>query len=58
MTNNKFEGQTLNRVDLHLEEPVFAHGQLYTALSHVSHLDNIHIMIPSRICEEDLEHSL
>ena len=45
MTINKSQGQTLNRVGIHLPEPVFAHGQLYTALSRTNHPDNVRVMI-------------
>jgi len=33
MTINKSQGQSFNKVGLYLETPVFAHGQLYVALS-------------------------
>ena len=33
MTINKAQGQTIPIVGIYLPEPVFAHGQLYVALS-------------------------
>ena len=33
ITIHKSQGQTLNRVLIYLEKPVFQHGQLYVALS-------------------------
>lgn len=44
-TINKAQGQTLDKVGLYLPEPVFAHGQLYVALSRVRSAANIHICI-------------
>eukprot|EP01084_Bolivina_argentea_P269459 457983_1 len=35
MTINKSQGQSLDRVSIYLPNPVFAYGQLYTALSRV-----------------------
>jgi hypothetical protein len=34
MTINKYQGQTLSHVGLHLADDVFWHGQLYVAFSH------------------------
>jgi hypothetical protein len=33
MTINKFQGQTLSHVGLHLADDIFSHGQLYVAFS-------------------------
>ena len=36
LTINKVQGQTLKRVGVWLEHPVFSHGQLYTAASRIT----------------------
>jgi ATP-dependent DNA helicase PIF1 len=41
MTINKSQGQSLSRVGVWLEEPVFALGQFYIACSRVGNPDNI-----------------
>jgi hypothetical protein len=48
MTINKSQGQSLERVCVWLEEPVFTHGQLYVASSRVGHPDNICFAIKQR----------
>ena len=45
MTINKSQGQTLTKVGLYLPEAVFAHGQLYVALSRVGDDKQIQILI-------------
>ncbi|KAI6019284.1 hypothetical protein PISMIDRAFT_121718, partial [Pisolithus microcarpus 441] len=39
-TFNSCQGLTLDSVGLDLTNPVFSHGQLYTALSRVRHRDH------------------
>jgi ATP-dependent exoDNAse (exonuclease V) alpha subunit len=46
MTINKAQGQTLKHVGLDLCEPVFTHGQLYVALSRVTDVANLKIIVP------------
>ena len=45
MTINKSQGQTFKKIALYLPSPVFAHGQLYVALSRVGNPNNITIMV-------------
>ena len=44
MTINKSQGQTLGKVGLDLSNPVFAHGQLYVALSRVRSRNDIFVL--------------
>ena len=46
MTINKAQGQTLARVAVVLNEPVFGHGQLYVAASRVGLAENIKFILP------------
>ena len=41
MTINRSQSQTLTRVGLYLPKPVFAHGQLYVAMSRVGKMEHI-----------------
>ena len=47
MTINKAQGQTLARVGLYLASAVFAHGQLYVALSRVGACSGIKVLVNS-----------
>ena len=46
ITINKSQGQTLERVAVYLDQPVFGHGQLYVAASRVGRPDNLLFVLP------------
>jgi ATP-dependent DNA helicase PIF1 len=48
MTFNKSQDQTLAINGIYLKKPVFAHGQLYVALSGVTSTRNVHVLIERR----------
>ena len=45
MTINKSQGQSFEKVGVYLENPVFAHGQLYVAFSRVRSKKGLKIFI-------------
>jgi len=45
MSINKAQGQSLDRVGIYLNNPVFAHGQLYVALSRCTNQRNLKILL-------------
>ncbi len=52
MTINKAQGQTIPYMGLDLRNPVFAHGQLYVALSRVQAKKNIIILVKNDHIED------
>ena len=58
LTINKAQGQSLKKVGIYLTEPVFTHGQLYTAFSRsgddentkafIENIDNIQGQFPHK----------
>ena len=46
MSINKSQGQSLLHSGINLSTPVFAHGQLYVALSRAKDYRNIHVSLP------------
>ncbi|KIN94736.1 hypothetical protein M404DRAFT_167456, partial [Pisolithus tinctorius Marx 270] len=45
-TFNSCQGLTLDAVSIDLTCPVFSHGQLYTALSHICHQSHACVLLP------------
>jgi len=54
LTINKSQGQTVRYVGIDLREPVFAHGQLYVALSRATSHKRVKIVLPSTTSENRL----
>lgn len=48
MTINKSQGQSVKHVGLDLRTPIFTHGQLYVALSRVTSVHRIKIILPTQ----------
>jgi hypothetical protein len=49
MSINKAQGQSLDRVGIYLNNPVFSHGQLYVALSRCTDCRNLRVLLPSNV---------
>jgi hypothetical protein len=47
MTINKFQGQTLFHVGLHLANDIFSRGQLYISFSRAKALANVKVQLPN-----------
>ena len=54
MTINKAQGQTIPYMGLYLPYPVFAHGQLYIALSRVQSKNNIKILVKNGKVDDEI----
>ena len=48
MTINKAQGQSLDKVGVDLRLPVFTHGQLNVALSRVTDVKGLHVLLPEQ----------
>ena len=46
LTINKAQGQSVKKVGIDLQVPVFSHGQLYVALSRATSSQNISVLLP------------
>jgi len=55
---HKSQGQTLDKVGMFMEYPVFAHGQLYTALSRTSGWDCLVVCAPGDLTNIVMQHVL
>ena len=54
MTINKAQGQTIPYMELYLPNPVFAHGQLYVALSRAQSKNNIKVLVKNGHINEEV----
>ncbi len=48
MTINKAQKQSLNMVNVDLRQPPFTYKQLYVALSRVTDVDKLDLLLPDR----------
>lgn len=48
LTINKSQGQTFQRVGIYIDRLIFAHGQLYVALSRCTSIENIKIFVKEK----------
>jgi ATP-dependent exoDNAse (exonuclease V) alpha subunit len=48
ITINKAQGQSLQKVDINLRQPVFTYGQFYVAFSRVTDVANLDVLLPYR----------
>ena len=48
MTINKSQGQTIKKVGIMIDSPLFSHGHLYTAMSRVCDPSNLKIMLKKK----------
>jgi hypothetical protein len=48
ITINKAQGQSLQKVDINLRQPVFIHSQFYVAFSRVTDMANLDVLLPYR----------
>ena len=58
MSINKAQGQSLQKVGLLLQESVFAHGQLYVALSRASGFQNVRVRVETTTSQGLRENSV
>jgi hypothetical protein len=48
ITINKTQGQSLQKVDIDLRQPIFTHSQFYVAFSRVIDVTNLDVLLPYR----------
>ena len=57
LTINKSQGQTLSRIDVDLRNDIFAHGQLYVALSRIESRHSIMCLVPPSHIANSVPHA-